>query len=84
MFKLMLDVPEEIFIDLHESEDEFANYVKKMIALDLYKNKKVSLGYCASVAGMAKEDFIKFLGVNNISIFSFASESEFMEELSNA
>ncbi|MBR1445316.1 MAG: UPF0175 family protein [Firmicutes bacterium] len=84
MFKLMLDVPEEIFIDLHESEDEFANYVKKMIALDLYKNKKVSLGYCASVAGMSKEDFIKFLGVNNISIFSFASESEFMEELSNA
>ena len=84
MFKLMVDVPEEIFIDLHESEDEFASYVKKMIALDLYKNKKVSLGYCASVAGMSKEDFIKFLGVNNISIFSFASESEFMEELSNA
>lgn len=84
MCKLMLDVPEEIFIDLHESEEEFMKYVKRTIALDLYKNKKVSLGYCASVADMSKEDFIKFLGVNEVSIFSFSSDEEFMEELVNA
>lgn len=84
MCKLMLDVPEEIFIDLHESEEEFMKYVKRTIALDLYKNKKVSLGYCASVADMSKEDFIKFLGVNEVSIFSFSSDEEFLEELVNA
>lgn len=84
MCKLMLDVPEEIFIDLHESEEEFMKYVKRTIALDLYKNKKVSLGYCASVADMSKEDFIKFLGVNEVSLFLFSSDEEFLEELVNA
>ena len=84
MCKLMLDVPEEIFIDLHESEEEFMKYVKRTIALDLYKNKKVSLGYCASVADMSKEDFIKFHGVNEVSLFSFSSDEEFLEELVNA
>ena len=55
-----------------------------MLALDLYKNKKVSLGYCASVAEMTKEEFVQFLGMNGVSIFSFSSEDEFMEELANA
>jgi predicted HTH domain antitoxin len=54
------------------------------VALDLYKDKKVSLGYCASVADMTKEEFIQFLSMNGISIFSFESEDEFMEELTNA
>lgn len=55
-----------------------------MIALDLYKNKGVSLGYCASVAGMTKEEFVQYLGINGVSIFSFSSENEFKEELANA
>ena len=58
--------------------------MKKMLAVDLYKNKKVSLGYCASVADMTKEEFIKYLGDKGISIFSFESEEEFLEELRNA
>ena len=54
------------------------------MAENIYKNKKVSLGYCASVAEMTKEEFVQYLGMNGISIFSFSSESEFMEELANA
>ena len=54
------------------------------IAVDLYKNKKISLGYCADIADMTKEDFVKYLGKNNISIFSFEDEEEFLEELANA
>ena len=70
-------------LDLHEDMNEFTEYMKKMLALDLYKNKKVSLGYCASVAGMTKEEFVQYLGINGISIFSFASKNEFLEELAN-
>lgn len=36
-----------------------------MLAVDLYKNKKVSLGYCASVAEMSKEEFIMYLPAQN-------------------
>ncbi len=67
-------------MDLHEDKSGFAEYMKRMLALDLYKNKKVSLGYCASVAEMTKEEFVQYLGMNGVSIFSFASENEFLEE----
>ena len=79
-----INVPEEVLLDLHEDKDDFADYMKKMVALDLYKNKKVSLGYCANIAEMTKEEFIQYLGLHEISIFSFGSENEFMEELANA
>ena len=82
MCVVSISVPEEILLDLHEND--FAIYMKCMLAVDLYKNKKVSLGYCASIADMSKEDFIKYLSKNEISIFSFESEKEFLEELANA
>ena len=84
MYVVSINIPEEILLDLHENEDDFAAYTKCMPAVDLYKNKKVSLGYCANIADMTKEDFIKYLGKNNISIFSFENEGEFLEELTNA
>lgn len=84
MCVVSINVPEEILLDLHEDKNDFAEYMKKMLALDLYKNKRVSLGYCASVAGMTKEEFVQYLGMNGVSIFSFTSENEFLEELANA
>jgi len=79
-----VNVPEEVLLDLHESRTDFTKYIKSMVAVDLYKNKKVSLGYCAEVAEMSKEEFIKYLGQNGVSIFGFDSEEEFMEEFANA
>ena len=79
-----INIPEEVLLDLHEDKDDFADYMKKMVALDLYKNKKVSLGYCANIAEMTKEEFVHYLSLQKISTFSFNSENEFMEELANA
>ncbi len=84
MCVVSFNVPEEVILDLRESRNDFTNYIKTTIAVDLYKNKKVSLGYCAEVAGMTKEEFIQQLGKNGVSIFGFDSDEEFMEELSNA
>lgn len=84
MCMVSINVPEEVLLDLHEDKEHFAQYMKRMLALDLYKNRKVSLGYCASIADMAEEDFIEYLGKNDISIFSFKNEEEFLEELENA
>lgn len=84
MCVVSINVPEEILLDLHEDKKDFAEYIKQILAMDLYKNKKVSLGYCASVAEMTKEEFVQYLGRNGVSIFSFASDNEFIEELENA
>ena len=79
-----VNVPEEVILDLRETKNDFSNYVKSMVAVDLYKNRKVSLGYCAEIAEMSKEDFIEYLGKNGISIFGFDSDDEFIKELTNA
>ena len=84
MCVVSINVPEEVLLDLHEDKNDFAEYMKKTLAMDLYKNKKVSLGYCASVAEMTKEEFMQYLGRNGVSIFSFVSDNEFLEELENA
>lgn len=84
MCVVSINIPEEVLLDLHKDENDFAEYIKKTLAMDLYKNEKVSLGYCASVAEMTKEEFVQYLGRNGVSIFSFASDSEFLEELNNA
>lgn len=84
MCMVALEVPEEILLDLHEDKSDFADYVKRKIALDLYKERQISLGYCAKLADMSKEDFIKYLGENGVSLFSFASDEEFLEEITNA
>ena len=84
MCVVSINIPEAILLDLQEDKTGFAEYMKKMLALDLYKNKKVSLGYCASVAEMTKEEFIQYLSMNGVSVFSFASDDEFLEELKNA
>ena len=51
--------------------------MKQVYAAELYKERKVSLGYAAALAEMHKEDFIHFLATFDISIFSFESEDEF-------
>ena len=84
MCVISIDIPEEILLDLHEDKSEFVKYMKCTLAVDLYKNKRVSLGYCENLAGMTKEDFIKYLGMNSISIFSFDREQDFLEEIDNA
>lgn len=65
------------------SDLTLSEYRGERLALELYRDDVMSLDGCASVAGMTKEEFIKFLGINGVSIFSFHSEEEFLEELEN-
>ena len=58
--------------------------VRRETALKLYVQNKASLGYCAQIARMSKERFIRYLGEYNISIFHYDDEDEFSEELNNA
>ena len=57
---------------------------KKVIAMHYYLHFHISLGYCAQIADTTEEDFIKYLGENNISIFQFEDKQEFLGELENA
>lgn len=79
-----LGISGKAILDLDEGTDNFLDAKRHNVALQLYKNKKASLEYCVGIADMSKEDFIKYLGENQVSIFDFESEKEFMEEIKNA
>jgi len=54
-----INVPKEVIFSLYDSESKFADYVKITVAKDLYKNRKVLLTYCAQIAEMSEQEFVK-------------------------
>ena len=59
-------------------------FAKRSVAVEYYTTMGVSLGYCAQIAEMTEEDFIKYLGLRHITLFHFDNEQEFEDELHNA
>ena len=84
MCQVAISVPDDVLYDTRLSAEDVQALARQMTALGLYRKHCVSLGYCAQIAGMHKSDFIRFLGENEVSIFSFESSEEFDEELANA
>ncbi len=84
MCTIAINIPEEVLFDMHMSKEAASQFARRTVALGLYAQNGVSIGYCAQIAGMTEEDFIQYLSQNKQSIFHFDDESEFMEELSNA
>ena len=84
MCNIAVQIPEEVVYDTKMNITETQNFIKQQVAVgsDVYQG--VSIGYCSQIAGMTKEDFIKILGMNNISIFKYDDENEFLGELNNA
>ena len=84
MCQLAVEIPEAVLYDTHMTELQSEKMAKKIIAMHYYLHFHVSLGYCAQIADTTEEDFIKYLGENNISIFHFEDKKEFIDELKNA
>ncbi len=84
MCKIALEIPNEVLYDVKMSKEDAEIFAKRAVALCYYVQNGVSLGYCAKIAGMSKESFIRFLGENKISIFHYDDENEFIEEMKNA
>lgn len=77
-------IPEEVLYDTKMNQKETNAFVRKYAALAYYLQKKVSIGYCAEIAGMTESEFIDFLGDNKVSIFRFNDESELDRDIANA
>jgi predicted HTH domain antitoxin len=77
-------IPQEILLTLREKEFDLALDMKRWTALKLYANKKLTIGQCAELAEMNEEDFLKYLGLNQISIFTFNNSEDLKEDLKNA
>lgn len=84
MCDIAVKIPEEVLYDTKMNRKETTAFVRKYAALAYYLQNKVSIGYCAEIAGMSESEFVDFLGDNKISIFRFSDESELDRDIENA
>lgn len=84
MCQIAINIPNEVLYDTKMNKEEASRFARCAVALGYYTQSGVSIGYCAQIAGMVEEEFIKYLGKNRVSLFHFDSKEEFLEELNNA
>lgn len=84
MCQLAVAIPDAVLYETKMSRDETLDFVRKTLAVEYYSTLGISLGYCAKIAGMDKEDFMRYLGSKGISVFHFDDTDEFLDELANA
>lgn len=81
MCQIAFSIPDEVLFDTKMTREQASKFARQAVALGYYTQSGVSIGYCSQIAGMTEEEFIKYLGKNNISIFQFDTKKEFLEEL---
>ena len=75
MKTLTLNIPDCLDVDNKD--------LAMMVATQLYKQGKLSLGQAADVAGLTKRTFAELLGSYHVSIFNFP-ESDLSTDVANA
>jgi predicted HTH domain antitoxin len=65
-------------------QNEIIQEMKRTLAVKYFKERKLSIGQSAEFAEMTEEDFIKYLGSQNISIFNIDNLDELKRDLENA
>ena len=84
MCSVAVEIPNEVLYDTKMTDTEASQFASQMTALGLYAWRKVSIGYCAKIAGMTEAEFISFLGQHGVSIFRFDNEEELLRDIQNA
>ena len=84
MCQIAISIPDKVLFVFFMSREEANRFARCAVSVEYYTQSGVSIGYCAQIAGMTEEEFIKYLGENHISIFKYDNKEEFLEELNNA
>jgi|GEM_PF-2456768 predicted HTH domain antitoxin len=69
--EIRLQIDESILLSLKENKDDFAKELLFNNALILYRNKKLSIGKAAQLAGYDRIDFINLLRAKHEPIFDY-------------
>ncbi len=74
-------IPDAVLYDAHMSQSDAQEFVRKSVALAMYKRLNASLGYCSQIVGLSEADFILFLGSQGESVFRCDGEDELAEDM---
>ena len=81
MKTISMPISDEIIFVLKKDVRNIQSDMMKSLAMQYFKEKRLSLGLSAKMAGMMKNDFVEYLGANNIDIYQY-TDGELQEEFS--
>ena len=75
--KAVIELPEDIYQTLSShglSKEAISKESRKLLALKCYRDKILSLGKSAELSGLSLQEFIEFLGANNVAVVDYGEE----------
>ena len=63
---------------------EFISEMKKLAIIKLYEIGKISSGIAAKTLNIERIEFLELLNHYNVSIFSFMTKADILQDLKNA
>ena len=69
--KLSINVPDNIFFGINQTEQSLTQLLKEKLALELYASHQISLTQGAKIASMDIYDFMSLLSKNAIEVISY-------------
>lgn len=69
MCQIAFNIPNRLMTEAGMDEQSMNSFSQKMLAVGLYKQGRLSLGRCATMAGMSEADFIDFLDTMGVALY---------------
>jgi len=79
--QLSINLPDNIFFGINQTEQSLTELLKEKLALELYKSSQVSLTQGAKIVSMDIFDFMVLLKKNNIETIT---DYNIVDEVANA
>ena len=82
--QLAVDIPDELFLSINESKQNLIRIVKQKLALEFYKNHKISISQGAKFLDMNIYAFMKLLSehqIPTIDDYDIKAELEALNEI---
>lgn len=69
MCQVVFEIPNRLMNEAGMDEQGMNTFCRQMLAVGLYRQGRLSLGRCASMAGMSESDFIDFLDSMGVALY---------------
>ena len=79
--RLSINLPDNIFFGINQTEQSLTQLLKEKLALELYKSAQISLTQGAKIVSMDIYDFMALLSKNGIEVIS---DYDIEDEVANA
>lgn len=79
MSHVSIDIPDDLLLTLREQPGEFAQELRLVAALHYLREKRLSLGQAARLAGMNRLDFLDTLAARGVPAFDLSAEDAVAE-----